>query len=190
MSVREDLEALPISADILNDAGVPSASIAVLGESGQVSTHVITHGSESPETLYQACSISKAIVALAVAKLVDEKKISYDTKLVDHVPQHVLKGIGKAKPWMEYVTVGQLVSHRAGLSQSSFPGYVGTLPSYRQIFSGQPPSNTTRTRFLSPPGSQLLYSGGGYVLLQVLLEHVVDLPSGEVMQKTVFDPLI
>jgi len=60
-------------------AGVPTASVALLVKDG-VSTHVVTTGLEDKDTLYQACSISKAITGLAVAKLIDQGHIQYSLR--------------------------------------------------------------------------------------------------------------
>lgn len=84
MGVLQDLEKLVLPVDRLNTDGIPSASLAIL-EDGKVSAHVITSGPENVDTVYQAASISKAITAVAIAKLVDDGHISYETKAVDHL---------------------------------------------------------------------------------------------------------
>jgi CubicO group peptidase (beta-lactamase class C family) len=47
-------------------------------------------GSEDKDTLYQACSISKAITGLAVAKLIDQGHLKYSTLITDHLPQEIV----------------------------------------------------------------------------------------------------
>jgi len=97
--------------------GVPSASIAIL-EDGKISAAVVTNGHEDTDTVYQACSISKAITAFAVAKLVDEGQFTYDTRVAKHLPQSVVDCIVAPATvhLMQHVTVRMLVSHTSGLS--------------------------------------------------------------------------
>jgi CubicO group peptidase (beta-lactamase class C family) len=190
MSLLEHLEAQFASATAVHDEGVPSVSMALIDRSGALSSHVITSGSETPDTLYQACSISKAITSLAIAKLYDDGVISYKDRIIDHVPQGCLERLGKNEPFMEFVTVESLVSHRSGLSQHGFPGYsTSPRPKEEEIFLGRPPANTPRIRFTSFPFAQLSYSGGGYLLLQIYLEHVLCRPFHEIMQTLVLQPL-
>lgn len=194
MGVLKDIELYLASADRLNDDGVPSASIALLDDpSGPLQSHVITNGTENAETIYQACSISKAITALAVARLIDQGRLSYETKVVDHVDEAILEGIldPRTAHLMELVTVGLLVSHRSGLSQHGFAGYSDgeEMPTYQQVFAGRPPTNTPRMRFLSFPGSQFTYSGGGFTLLQLLLEKVTKLSFADLVRMEVLEPL-
>lgn len=179
--------------DRLQDNGVPTASIAVL-QDGKLEPHVLTPGAENSETVYQAASISKAICALGVAKLVDGGKVSYDTRVVDHLRSGLVDTIvGTSKTalgMMQQVTVKMLLSHTSGLSQHGFPGYGrDAIPSAEQIIGGKHPANTPRMRFISPPGSQCSYSGGGFVILQMMLEEILGKPFSEIMHETVFKPL-
>ncbi|RMY77239.1 hypothetical protein D0863_01459 [Hortaea werneckii] len=179
-----------VTADTLHLAGVPSASIAIL-EDGKLSATVITNGTENAETLYQACSISKAITSLAVARLVDDGHFSYDTRVIQQIPRDVLAGMLEPSTahLMEYVTVRTLLSHTSGFSQHGFPGYSGETPHVADVLSGNPPSNTPKVRFDSFPAAQFSYSGGGFTVLQVFLEQVMQRPFKDVMYETVLKPL-
>ncbi|KAI6813384.1 hypothetical protein KC327_g11491 [Hortaea werneckii] len=179
-----------VTADTLRVAGVPSASIGIL-EDGKMSATVITNGAENAETLYQACSISKAITALAVGRLVDEGHFSYDAPVGQQIPRDVLAGMLEPSTahLMDHVTVRMLLSHTSGLSQHGFPGYSGETPNVADILSGNPPSNTPKVRFDSFPGAQFSYSGGGFTVLQVFLEQVLQRPFKDIMYETVLKPL-
>lgn len=192
MSGLRELEDSILSKERLNEDGIPSASIAVL-DNGQISAHTITNGRENTETVYQACSISKAITALAVAKLIDEGRLSYETKVFDHLSDQTIDCItdDKTRHLLKHVTVAMLLSHTSGLSQGGFPGYADAndMPSAEDILSGQPPSNTPRVRFMSFPGAQWSYSGGGFIVLQLVLENLTKLPFPQFMQETLLKPL-
>ncbi|KAK5117171.1 hypothetical protein LTR85_008939 [Meristemomyces frigidus] len=178
------------SAEGLNAGGVPSASIALL-EDGKISATMITNGVEDTETVYQACSISKAITALAVAKLVDDGRFSYGTLVANHLPRSTTDCVvdPATAHLMPHVTVRMLVSHTSGLSQHGFQGYIHDLPTAEDVLAGRPPSNTPKVRFNSIPGAQFSYSGGGFLVLQLFLEQVMGMPFPEIMQEVVLKPL-
>ena len=190
MGVLQDLEKLILPVERLNLDGIPSASLAIL-EDGKISAHVITKDRENEDTAYQACSISKPITALAVARLVDQGRISYETKIVDHLNQSTIDCIVEPKTThlMQHVTINILLSHTSGLSQHGFYGYAGNLPSAEDVLAGRHPSNTPKARFYFFPGAQFIYSGAGYILLQLLLESVMDMPFPDLMKHLVLDPL-
>jgi CubicO group peptidase (beta-lactamase class C family) len=70
------------------------------------------------------------------------------------------------------VTIGNLLSHTGGTSVSGFPGYdIGKeRPTLIEVLSGAHPANTPEVRVLEPPGRSPRYSGGGYTVLQLLIE--------------------
>ncbi|QIW98439.1 hypothetical protein AMS68_003957 [Peltaster fructicola] len=189
MSVLDDLADYIATPDFIRDNGSPTVSMALIDSNGRFSAQVITSGEEDTATVYQACSISKAITALALAKLVDLNKLSYDDKVIDIIPTQRLEDLGKMEADMESVTLGALVSHRSGLSQHGFPGYAAEIPTVEDIFNGRPFSNTPRIRFSSFPFAQFSYSGGGFLLLQLCLEHALDMPFAQIMHDTVLAPL-
>lgn len=177
----------------LTKAGVPTASVAMLSRD-KVSTHVITTtGSEDKDTLYQACSISKAITGLSVAKLIDQGHITYSTPIVEHLPKEIVDLVvdSKTKHLFRHLTVSHLLSHTSGLSQHGFPGYDARddLPTASNVLAGTPPSNTPMVHFTTFPGAQFSYSGGGFVILQLFLEALLQKPFASIMQEAVLEPL-
>lgn len=190
MDLKNLVSILPPS--LLVQSGVPTASVAVLARD-RVSTHVITAGSEDKDTLYQACSISKAITALAVAKLIDQGYLTYATRVADHLPQGVINLVidSKTKHLFQYLTASHLLSHTSGLSQHGFPGYDvrDDIPTTSNVLAGMPPANTPTVHFTTLPGAQFSYSGGGFVILQLFLEALLQKPFTSIMQETVLEPL-
>jgi CubicO group peptidase (beta-lactamase class C family) len=72
-----------------------------------------------------------------------------------------------------------------------FPGYATgeAVPDLRQILDGEPPANTQPVRVEREPGSQWSYSGGGYTVMQLLLEDITGQPFPVFMQSAVLDRL-
>jgi CubicO group peptidase (beta-lactamase class C family) len=150
-------------------------------------------GSEDKDTLYQACSISKAITGLAVAKLIDQGHLKYSTLITDHLPQEIVNLVvdSKTEHLFRHLTVSHLLSHTSGLSQHGFPGYDvrDDLPTVSNILAGTPPANTPMVQCTTFPGAQFSYSGGGFVILQLFLEALLQKPFATIMQETVLGPL-
>lgn len=142
----------------------------------------------TPDTLFQAASISKPVAALAALRLVQEGKLSLDENVND-----------KLKTWKvpdneftekEKVTIRRILSHSAGLTVHGFPGYAAgePLPTLVQILNGEKPANTEPIRVDVVPGTLWRYSGGGYVVLQTLLDDVTGKPFPQLMSELVLKP--
>jgi len=126
----------------------------------------------TPETLFQAASISKSLTAMLTLRLVEQGKLDLDSdvnkRLVSwKVPENEFTKEQK-------VTVRRLLAHTAGVTVPGFLGYeVGeTLPTLRQILDGEKPANSAPIRVDMTPGGKFRYAGGGYVILQQLIMDV------------------
>jgi CubicO group peptidase (beta-lactamase class C family) len=89
------------------------------------------------------------------------------------------------------VTLRRLLSHSAGTSTPGFEGYrtEEPLPDLLAILDGLPPANSAAVRLIAPPGERFAYSGGGYLIVQQLVEETTGQPFGEYMRQRVFEPL-
>jgi CubicO group peptidase (beta-lactamase class C family) len=143
----------------------------------------------TPETAFQAASISKVATAVLALRMVEQGKIGLDGNINDalhswHLPEdHQLAPNG--------VSLRQLLSHTAGLGVHGFAGYLpdAPLPTPVQILDGVPPSNNRAVRSVLPAGEKFEYSGGGYVLVQVALADVSGISFEELAQREVLRPL-
>lgn len=142
----------------------------------------------TPETLFQAASISKPVTALAALRLVQEGKLSLDEDV--NVKLRTWKVPENAFTEKEKVTVRRILSHSAGLTVHGFPGYASgdPLPSIVQILNGAKPANTDPIRVDVVPGTLWRYSGGGYVVLQTLMADVTGKPFPQIMSELVLRP--
>jgi CubicO group peptidase (beta-lactamase class C family) len=143
----------------------------------------------TPETMFQAASISKPITALAALRLVQDGRLNLDedvnAKLVSwHVPENELTRAQK-------VTLRRLLSHTAGLTVHGFPGYAAdeAVPTLVQVLDGVKPANTAPIRVDILPGLMWRYSGGGYMVVQQLLIDVTKKPFPDLMREKVIAPL-
>ena len=158
--------------------GVPGVSVAVIDDyaiewsRGYGVTQANRPAEVRPNTLFQAASLSKPVTATGVLTLVEAGRLGLDEDVNRRLR-------GWKLPENEHtrtapVTLAHLLSHTAGINQHGFRGYApgSSLPELHQILDGQGPANSLPIRVQSVPGSQWRYSGGGYLILQQMLEDV------------------
>lgn len=141
----------------------------------------------APNTLFQFGSMSKTITAWAIMTLVQEGKIDLDTPVNKYLKSWKLKS-AEFNP--DEVTVRRVLHHAGGLSLPSVSGVdIGTtVPSLVDELSGLGPSKTALT-ITEKPGTKFNYSGGGYALLQLLIEDVTGTSFRAYVSKKIFKPL-
>ena len=126
----------------------------------------------TPDTLFQAASISKPVAAMAAMRLVQDGKLKLDEDV--NLKLATWKVPENSFTVEQKVTLRRLLSHTAGLTTSGFEGYVPgePLPDMVQILNGDKPANSGPVRVDAVPGSIWRYSGGGYVVMRALLSEV------------------
>ena len=142
----------------------------------------------TPETLFQAASISKPESALAALHLVQEGKLSLDENVNDKL--RTWKVPDNQFTAQEKVTVRRILSHSAGINAQGLPGYTSDepIPTVVQILNGEKPANTDPIRVDVVPGTIWRYSNGAYVILQTLISDVTGKAFPEIMNELVLRP--
>ena len=176
---------------LMKKYGAPGASIALV--QNYKLQRLETYGYADKEdkkkvtknTLFQAASLSKPITALLVLKLVEKKTLNLNKDV-----NHYLKDwkVRDKKGKEKKITLKQILSHTAGLSCSGFPGYNQgkKIPNILQVLEGK--GNTEKVFVKKKPG-KYSYSGGGYVILQKIIEDVTNKKFEDLMEKEIFKPL-
>ncbi len=139
----------------------------------------------TPNTLFQAGSISKPVTALAALRLVEQHRLTLDGDV-----NAQLKGWRLPVPPGEHVTLRELLSHTAGTTVHGFPGYAAgvDVPSVDNVLAGRMPANTKPVFVDTKPGTMWRYSGGGYTVIQKLIGDVTGRPFAEVLRNEVLSP--
>jgi CubicO group peptidase (beta-lactamase class C family) len=179
----------------MRERRVPGLSVAVINNyklewaKGYGLADSQTTSPVTPETLFQAASISKPVSAVAALKLVEQGVLDLDRDVNQQLKSWKV-------PENEFtrkhsVDLRGLLSHTAGLTVSGFPGYaVGKpLPTLLQVLDGQPPASTKPVRVDKLPGNGFRYAGGGTIVVQQLLVDVTGRPFPDLMQDLVLRPL-
>jgi CubicO group peptidase (beta-lactamase class C family) len=168
-ALRRDLGKIVASSGGL----VPAVSVAYAQDE-----EIVTAGwGAEPETLFQAASISKPVTALLALRLVADGELSLDADLSSELDTGI--------------TLRLLLCHGAALSVFGFPGYGRgePLPSLQEILDGSPPANNEPVRSVRAPGLESSYSGGGYMVIQQLIEDVTGEPFASLAAERIFGPL-
>ena len=142
----------------------------------------------TPDTLFQAGSISKAVAAVGALHLVQDGRLLLDTDVNTYL--HSWKVPENEFTKEQKVTLRRILNHTAGLTVHGFFGY-GTnenVPTLQQILDGVRLANNQAIRVTIVPGSKWKYSGGGYTIMQQMIMDVTGQPFPEFMSDTVLKP--
>ncbi len=133
------------------------------------------------ETRFNLGSIIKVFTATAIRQLAAQGKLDPDGKLITYLPDYPNRAVA------EWVTIRQLLQHRAGLGGDIFGDPSGgTRDQLRrngdfvQLLAGQP--------LVFEPGTQRRYSNAGYVVLGQVIARVSGVDYYEYLRRNVFRP--
>jgi CubicO group peptidase (beta-lactamase class C family) len=178
-----------IAAQVLEETGVPSASVAVVQHGNLVYTHA--YGSArlaadsvpaipaTPEMRYSIGSISKQFTATAILLLQEQKKLSLD----DPVGKYV-SGLTRGNQ----VTIRQILSHTSGYQDYWPEDYVMT-PMLQPTTAQQILDTWAKKPLDFDPGTQWQYSNTNYVIAGRIVEIVSGQPIFDFLTQHIFRPL-
>ncbi|MBD8541262.1 beta-lactamase family protein [Oxalobacteraceae sp. CFBP 8761] len=186
-----DVPVAPLALiDEMKRLNVPGVSVAVIKDGKVAWTRgygvAWTGGpAVTPQTLFQAASLSKPVSAMATLRMVEQGKLALDAGIDQALTSWTLpKGDGTP-------SLRQLLSHTGGMSVSGFPGYAAgkTVPTLQQVLDGAGPANTKAIRVSAAPGSAFRYSGGGYTVVQQAMIDRAGQPFDAILHELVLAPL-
>lgn len=170
-----------------------NVAFALLENGRIVATHFVSAGRPvDGDSRFQVASMSKWITAWGVMTLVEAGKLDLDKPVSTYLTRWKL-------PPSQFdnngVTVRRLLSHTAGLTDGL--GYAGfkpgtqvqTLEDSLTHTADASPGHDGRVRVGIAPGTEFKYSGGGYTLLQLIIEEVSGQSFNDYMKSTVLNPL-
>lgn len=194
LAPRGDASAFVAAAQARIEQGnVGNAAFVLLDDGRVVAEHFVSAGEPvDRDTLFQVASLSKWVTAWGVMRLADEGRIDLDAPISTYLRRWRLPDGAFDET---QVTARRLLSHTAGLTDGL--GYGGFAPgepvqaledSLTQASDASPDADG-RVRVGAAPGEAFLYSGGGYALLQLVIEEVSGEPFNDYMQHAVLSPL-
>ena len=173
-------------------SSVGNFAMALLSKGSVVDEYVYSIGEPvDGNTLFQIASLSKWVSAWGVLSLVEDGYLGLDDSVTTHLTSWTLPA---SEFDIDKVTLRRLLSHTAGLTDGF--GYGGFLdPADVQSLeasltrAADGAIGNTGVRVGAPPGEKFQYSGGGYTLLQFLIEEISGRPFNQYMQDEIFAPL-
>lgn len=168
-----------IAEEIIEKDSIPEMAFAIITKDSILIKKVIGHHKISERSLntnanlddyFHLGSNTKAITGFIAAKLVENKKINWDTKFFDLFPE--LKY--KSNPEYFNITLEDLLSHRAhvqpftsGIEYKNLPKFDGNKQKKRKMFAEY-------VLTLKPinEDAEYIYSNAGYSIATIMLEKV------------------
>lgn len=172
---------------------VPGAEIAYI-HNGEVAwsraygtLNVQTNEPLRPGLLFNFGSCGKVLTAWGIMRLVEQGKIDLDGPANRYLKRYRIQS---SQFDAKAVTIRRLLSHTAGLTVHGFGDYGEgeRLPSLVDMLNGGNQSDG-RVYINWQPGTQFHYSGGGFVILQMIIEDVTGESFADFIQREVTNPL-
>jgi len=174
-----------IAAQVLEQTGVPSASVAVVQHGKLVYTHAYGLARLDPKTpatpdmRYSIGSISKQFTAAAILLLQEDGKLSLDDVVGKYIP-----GLTQG----DKVTIRQVLSHTSGYQDFWAEDYLMTP--MRKPASAQQILDTWAKKPLDfEPGTKWQYSNTNFVIAGRIVEIVTGAPLMDLLTTRIFRPL-
>jgi len=127
-------------------------------------------------------SLSKAVFAVLVMKLVEEGRLDLDKPLQSYLPKRIYEYPTQTKWHDHYEDLKNDSSYKKITARMCLDHTTG-LPNWRWF----EPDQKLRIKF--PPGSKYSYSGEGLVYLQVVIERSLGTTLEKLAQEKIFGPL-
>ncbi|BCW90884.1 D-aminopeptidase [Alphaproteobacteria bacterium SO-S41] len=141
------------------------------------------------DTIFMLASCSKPVCAMVVLQQVERGLVDLDVDVNKYlkrwqIPQNEFTS-------GETVTLRRMLSHTAGLSINGWPviPHGGQIPTIYDILEGRPPSIHPAVVVNKPPGGTHRYSGGGFLLAEMLIEDQTGRKFDELADELIFGPL-
>ncbi|WP_299441801.1 serine hydrolase [uncultured Aquimarina sp.] len=173
---------------LVTDAQVHGIAVSIFND-GQI-TYKKTFGYKNYENKQQltdttnmyGASFSKAVFAVLVMKLVEEKVIDLDTPLESYLPKKIYKYKPETR-WHDDFSSLQMDSLYHKITARMCLAHTTGFNNYRWF----EPDHKLRVHF--EPGTRYSYSGEGFIYLQVVLEKLLGKGLEEIAQEKIFEPL-
>lgn len=125
-------------------------------------------------------SVTKQFTAVAVLKLIQEKRISLKDKVSDLIPEFA------NTPWAQEVTIKHLLNHTSGIYEPN-PLEGEHKPHFSEV--GEVITYLKDKPSISQPGKLFLYSNNGYLVLGYIIEKIAQKSLAQYLKDTFFEPL-
>ncbi|HTO73283.1 MAG TPA: serine hydrolase [Gemmatimonadales bacterium] len=171
------------------DKDLPGLSIALVDDQqtvwargfGVMDARDSTLGPVTARSIYRVASVSKLFTALAVMRLVEQKKIDLDQPISRYLPD-----FHPTNPFDRPITARMLLTHRSGLVREPPIGGLGdsTSPSLADAIA-----SLNTTRLVYRPDTHTKYSNAAFGVLGLLVQKLSGDSFAVVERRDVLGPL-
>ena len=150
-----------------------------------------------PDSLFRIASVSKPITAVAVLKLVEEKKLTLDTKAFELLNlRPVVESLLDPEPRLRQITIRQLLQHTGGWDRDKSFDPMFRPDRIAQATNATPPATAENVirymlarRLDFDPGTRYAYSNFGYCVLGRVIEKVSGQPYEQFVREKILGPV-
>ncbi|MCL2353562.1 MAG: beta-lactamase family protein [Defluviitaleaceae bacterium] len=140
------------------------------------------------DTIFEVASGSKAFVAVGIMKLMEEGKLTLESKLADMLDID-LKAVSPD------ITVKQLLTHTSGMPDYFDESVMDDMSELWAVFpnyNARTPADMLPT-FMDKPmmfasGEKFHYNNAGYVMLALMIEKITGMAFDQYLDKLIFKP--
>lgn len=178
---------------LLDETGTPGAVVTIVEDGRTVLARgygfrdAVEKAPMTDTTLINVASLSKAVTTWGVLRVWQDGLLSLKAPVNRYLRSWKLEGDGFDT---SRSTVERLLNHTAGVGLPAVPWFPvdSAVPALREVLRGEA-GESDPVRVIRRPGEAWDYSGGGYTVLQLLIEEITGLPFDQFMRDSVFAPL-
>ncbi len=141
------------------------------------------------DTIFQAASISKVLVATLALHLVEKKVLDLDEPVNNKLKDWKIPDSEFTKE--KEITLRHVLTHTSGISMpfTGFSREEGSAPTILQTLKGEAPAKNDPAEVIFEPESRHQYSNFGFIIIEKLLEDVTGKKLRDIANEILFESL-
>jgi CubicO group peptidase (beta-lactamase class C family) len=170
---------------LLNQWGTPGLAVTILDENEIIYSKGFGHRNlekdlmMTKDTMHIIASCSKSFTSTAIAMLIDEGKLEWNTPIREYLPKFKMKDPVASRQ----VTITDMLSHRTGLPRHDMV-WVDNLFTYDQILERLPHLEVT-----ADIRKNLQYCNLMFIAASIVVEELTGMKFNDFISKRIFKPL-
>ena len=164
--------------------GVTGAAFAIAAPDGIIKTGAAGYTDTSQarridqNTAFRVASVSKTFAAGLTGLLVQEGRLSWEDRLIDHLPEFRISGDSSQ------LRIEHLLGQSTGLMPHAYDNLIEDGVPLEQIMK-----KYRQLTYICSPGNCYTYQNGIFSLIEPVIENATALPYAQLMEERIFEPL-
>lgn len=194
-----------VIGDMMRKYNLPGGAVAVVHDGRLIYARGFGYADvehktlAQPDALFRIASVSKSLTAVAIMKLVEDGKLTFDDRVAPIIADLVPASGATVDSRWEQITIRNLLNHTGGWDRNNPNG--GFDPIDRPITAANavgapvPASPETLVRYMKGmpldfnPGEKFAYSNFGYIVLGRVIERLSGMKYADFVRTRVLDPV-